>query len=52
MDSLHVEAMTDAAAAIERAGGYLTANPVELNVIWSVMKQRADSGAPGRYWLL
>lgn len=49
---MHLEAMTDAAAAIERAGGYLSANPVELNVIWSVMRQRADSGVPGRYWLL
>jgi len=49
---LHVEAMTDAAAAIERAQGYLAADPVGLNVIWSVMKQRADSAAPGRYWIL
>ncbi len=52
MGSLHVDSMTDAAAAIDRAGSYLAAQPVELNVIWSVMKQRADSGAPGRYWLL
>ncbi len=43
---------TDANAAIERASAYLAHDPVELNVIWSVMKQRADTGAPGRYWLL
>ncbi|MGA2803329.1 MAG: GNAT family N-acetyltransferase [Acidimicrobiales bacterium] len=52
MGSLHVDATHDAAGAIERAGAYLAARPVELNVIWSVMSQRADSGAPGRYWLL
>ena len=52
MGSLHVDSMTDAAAAIDRAGTYLAAQPVELNVIWSVMKHGVDSGAPGRYWLL
>jgi predicted GNAT family acetyltransferase len=30
----------------------LSARPVELNVIWSVMKRQADSGEAGRYWLL
>jgi GNAT superfamily N-acetyltransferase len=48
----HVSATTDAGQAIERASAYLARDPVALNVIWSVMKQRADSGAPGRYWLL
>jgi predicted GNAT family acetyltransferase len=44
--------MTDPVAAIERAGEYLARHPVELNVIWSIMRQRADSGVPGRYWVL
>jgi predicted GNAT family acetyltransferase len=52
MASAHVDVTNDAAGAIERAGAYLAARPVELNVIWSVMSQRADSGAPGRYWLV
>ena len=52
MANLHVDATTDAAAVIERAGGYLAADPVGLNVIWSVVKQGAGSGAPGRYWML
>jgi len=52
MGSLHVEALSDAAAAIERAGDYLATDPVEHNVIWSIMSQRAESGPAGRYWLL
>jgi len=52
MAGMHVETMADPAAALERAHGYLAAHPVELNVIWSIMKQRADLGVPGRYWLL
>jgi predicted GNAT family acetyltransferase len=52
MGSLHVEATTDPVVAIERARGYLASHPVELNLIWSIMRQRVDSGAPGRYWLL
>ncbi len=52
MASLTVDATNDAAGAIARAGAYLADWPVELNVIWSVMSQRAHSGAPGRYWLL
>lgn len=52
MGGLNVESLTDPVAALERAGSYLAADPVELNVIWSVMRQRADSGAPGHYWLL
>jgi len=47
-----VEATPDAAAAIARAGEYLASDPVRLNVIWSVMKQGADGGFPGRFWLL
>ena len=50
--ALHVEATADAAVAIEQAGEYLAADPVELNVIWSILQQRAESGEPGRYWLL
>ena len=49
---LRVEAMTDATAAIARSATLLAVRPVELNVIWSVMKQRADAGGRGRYWLL
>lgn len=52
MAGLHVEAMTDSAAALAAIRGHLDANPVELNLIWSVMKQRADLGLPGRYWVL
>ncbi|MGO9964538.1 MAG: GNAT family N-acetyltransferase [Acidimicrobiales bacterium] len=52
MGSLSLHATSDAAAAIERAGAYLAARPVELSVIWSVMSQRAATGAPGRYWLV
>jgi len=48
----HVRATTEAGETIERARAYLAHDPVGLNVIWSVMKQRADTGAPGRYWLL
>ena len=51
MASLHVEALSYAAAAIERAGDYLASDPVEHNVIWSILSQRAESGAAGRYWL-
>jgi predicted GNAT family acetyltransferase len=50
--TLHVETLTDAGAAIDRARELLMANPVDLNVIWSVMAQRACSGTPGTYWLL
>jgi len=49
---LRVEAIADAATAIEKSSDYLAANPVALNVIWSVMSQRADARTPGRYWLL
>jgi predicted GNAT family acetyltransferase len=49
---LHVETLTDARAAIARASDFLKANPVDLNVIWSVMAQRAASGTPCIYWLL
>ena len=52
MGSLQVDAVVDAAAAVRRAAGFLSSNPVELNVIWSVMRQSADSGGEGRYWLL
>jgi predicted GNAT family acetyltransferase len=52
MGALCVEAVCDPAALMERAGAYLLADPVGLNVIWSVLRQRADSGSPGRYWLL
>jgi predicted GNAT family acetyltransferase len=52
MGSFQVEAATDAATAIARAGRLLSARPIELNVIWSVMKRQADSGGVGRYWLL
>ncbi|HLN06553.1 MAG TPA: GNAT family N-acetyltransferase [Acidimicrobiales bacterium] len=51
MASLRVEHTDDAATAMAVAGDYLAADPVGLNVIWSIMSQRADSGAPGRYWL-
>jgi predicted GNAT family acetyltransferase len=52
MGSRHLETMVDAAAALERARDYLASDPVEHNVIWSIMSQRAESGAAGRYWLL
>jgi GNAT superfamily N-acetyltransferase len=52
MGGPHVEALSDAAAALERGGDLLAADPIGLNVIWSILRQRADSGSPGRYWLL
>jgi predicted GNAT family acetyltransferase len=52
MGALCVEAVDDPAAVMERAGAYLHADPVGLNVIWSVLRQRADSSIEGRYWLL
>jgi len=52
MGGLRVEATTDPVAAIGRAAGYLASDPVGLNLIWSIMRQRADSGTPGQYWLL
>jgi predicted GNAT family acetyltransferase len=52
MGPLSVAATDDAAAAMERAAPYLAAEPVRLNVIWSLLAQRAESGAPGRYWVL
>lgn len=52
MGEMRVEATTDAAAAIARSAGLLAARPVALNVIWSVMTQRAERGGRGRYWLL
>ena len=51
MGGLHVDTTTDAAAVITRAGGFLAADPVALNVIWSVMETWAGTGSPGRYWL-
>ena len=52
MGGLQVEVLIDAGAAVDRAGAYMAEHPVELNVIWSILCQRARSGAPGRYWLL
>jgi len=52
MGSLHVRATTDAAAVVEQAGSYLAGDPVGLNLIWSIVKQRAGSTTPGRYWLV
>ncbi len=49
---LCIEAMDSPAAALEHANEYLVGDPVELNVIWSILEQRADSGMPGRYWLV
>ncbi len=51
MGTFSVDATTDAAAVIQRAGGCLAAQPVELNLIWSLLSERVVSGAPGRYWL-
>jgi len=52
MGSYHVEATADPLAVIQRAADYLAADPVQLNLIWSILKQRAESGTLGSYWVL
>ena len=52
MGSFLVEAMSDPTAVMQRAAHYLAADPVQLNLVWSILRQRAESGVPGSYWLL
>ena len=52
MGSFHVEAMSDPAAVLERAGCYLASDPVQLNLVWSILRQRCESGVAGSYWVL
>jgi uncharacterized protein len=42
----------DAAAVLDQAAGFLERHPAEHNLILTLLHQRAESGEPGRYWLI
>lgn len=49
--SVTVEATASAAEVIERAATYLSARPVEHNLVLTLLHERAARPQPGRYWI-
>jgi predicted GNAT family acetyltransferase len=50
--SYRVELFLNAAETLRHAGAHLEARPAEHNLILTLLKQRADSGDAGRYWIV
>ena len=49
---LHVIELDDAAEALERGGAFLTARPVEHNLLLTILEQSAEHALGGTFWLV
>lgn len=49
---LDVVELRDAKEAIERAGPFLTARPIEHNLLLTILDQTAESSVEGTFWLV